>query len=651
MKNTNDVSVALESGRQALQSASPVGVGEAVPPVEFAPADVHVEATPDGGFLLRSPMPLEQYETNLGLMFRRWAKEAPNRVFLAENREDGSWKTLKYGRAAYLVDSLAQALLDRGLGADRPLMILSGNSINHALLMLAGFIAGVPVAPVSVAYSLMSNDFLKLKSIFQEVQPALIYAEDGTMFSRALSVLDLSGVEVVIKEGQAAHIITTSFDRLLETPPTKKVEEAFAGVGPSNIAKILFSSGSTGLPKGILNTHRMLSANQQMMDQIWPFMKTTPPILVDWLPWNHTFGGNHNFNMILKQGGALYIDGGKPVPALIQQTVQNLAEVSPTIYFNVPAGFAMLLPFLESDAALRTNFFRRLQLIFYAAAALPQDVWQRLEAVSILATGRKVPMTSSWGSTETAPAVTSAHFPIDRAGVIGLPLPGVTLKMVPNAGKFELRVSGPNVTPGYLHRPDLDADAFDEDGFYKMGDAGAFADPGNPCRGITFNGRVAEDFKLVTGTWVHVGSVRVGLLEATSPVLQDAVITGHDRDSVGVLAWPNIAGCRGICGDSSGTLSPEELIASSAVKKHLKKALRSYNKGHGSSSTAIRRIMLMTAPPSIDANEITDKGYINQRAVLETRKDLVKLLYAEVPGAAVIDCTPRAKHDTDKARI
>jgi len=632
-----DTVISVETGSQQLEKAGGIRKRiERIPALKFAPAKVKVESTPDGGYLLRSPMKLEPYEDNLGLMLRHWAKETPNRFFLAERSDEETWRILTYGEAGRLVDSIAQALLDKGMGPQRPLMILSGNSISHALLMLGGFIAGVPVAPVSVAYSLMSNDFAKLKAIYSEVRPALVYAENGTMFSRALGALELDGVEVVIKEGQVEGLSTTPLSSILETTATKQVNKAFAKVGPATIAKILFSSGSTGLPKGILNTHGMLCSNQQMMAQLWPFMSKTPPILVDWLPWNHTFGGNHNFNMILKQGGTMYIDGGKPVPNLVQQTVKNLANISPTIYFNVPAGFAMLLPFLEKDPALRKSFFRRLQLIFYAAAALPQDLWQRLEAVSILATGRKVPMTSSWGSTETAPAVTSAHFPIDKAGVIGLPLPGVTLKMVPNAGKFELRVKGPNVTPGYLNRPDLTTAAFDEEGYYKIGDAGAFADPDNPSKGVTFNGRVAEDFKLSTGTWVHVGAMRVGLLTAAAPVLQDAVITGHDREYVGILAWPNIQGCRDICGDSKAALSLEELIHNSKILKHLKKSLKAYNKTQGGSSTTIRRISLMTAPPSIDANEITDKGYINQRATLEMRKALVEQLHAEAPGPEVI---------------
>lgn len=605
-----------------------------IAPVDFAPAAVNVMETPDGGYLLSSPVPLEPYEESLGVMLRRWAKDAPERTFLGERDGSGQWSLLTYGDADRRADAIAQAFIDRNLGPDRPVMILSGNSIGHALVTLGGFIAGVPVVPVSPAYSLLSQDFAKLRSIFGEVRPALIYVEKAGPFARALDVLDLSGVEVVTGDGQTDRP-ATPLSALLETSPTRQVALRFAGVAPSSIAKILYSSGSTGIPKGVLNSHGMLCANQQMMAQVWPFTEKTPPVLVDWLPWNHTFGGNHNFNMVLKRGGTLYIDGGKPVPGMIEQTVRNLADISPTIYFNVPAGFAMLLPFLETDAALRNNFFRRLQLIFYAAAALPQDLWQRLEAVSMLATGRKVPMTSSWGATETAPAVTSAHFPIDRAGVIGIPLPGVTLKMVPDRGKFELRVKGPNVTPGYLHQPDLTSAAFDEDGFYRIGDAGAFADPADPCKGIVFKGRVAEDFKLSTGTWVHVGLLRVGVLAATAPALQDILITGHDRDYVGILAWPSIQGCRGIC-RKDGELTAEDLLASKELADYLKEALTNYNAQQEGSSTLVRRIMLMTAPPSIDANEITDKGYINQRAALEMRKKLVEQLYAGETAPEVI---------------
>jgi len=624
------------SGPAQLSGPPEVSGAQLAGAVEFAPARVQVEKTADGGYLLSSPMALEPYEDNLGVMLRRWAREDPFRLFLGEKGPDGAWRTLSYGYAARLADCIAQALLDRGLGPDRPVLILSGNSIGHALLMLGGFIAGVPVVPVSEAYSLLSQDFAKLKAIVAEVGPALIYTKDGTMFSRALNALDLGGAELVIEEGEVEGICCTAFATLLETTPTDRVAQAFSAVGPQTIAKVLFSSGSTGLPKGILNTHGMLCANQQMIAQVWPFMKQTPPVLVDWLPWSHTFGGNHNFNMVLKRGGTLYIDAGKPVPGRVLQTVQNLAEISPTIYFNVPAGFAMLVTHLERDEELRRSFFKRLQLIFYAAAALTQDIWQRLEAVSIQATGRKVPMTSSWGATETAPAVTSAHFPIGKAGVIGLPLPGVQLKMVPSAAKFELRIKGPNVTPGYLNRPDLTAAAFDEDGFYKIGDAGAFADPGDPSKGITFDGRVAEDFKLSTGTWVHVGGLRVGLVAAAAPLVQDAVVVGQDRGYVAILAWPNVQGCREINGDGEGTRPLGELIRSTETLDYLRKTLMAFNATQGGSSTTVRRIVLMTEPPSIDANEITDKGYINQRATLEKRKHLVEALYAEHPGPEVV---------------
>ncbi len=605
-------------------------------PINFAPALVNLEEIPGGGFILRSPMPLEPYEESLGVLLRRWAGKSPDRAFLGERDSSGQWSVVTYREASRRANSIAQALIDRKLSQERPVMILSGNSVSHALLMLGCFIAGVPVVPVSVAYSLLSDDFRKLKAIYSSVKPAVVYAENAVMFSRALHALDLSGVEVVFGDGQVDGIAAIPFKSLTATPATREVDEAFTSVNSGTIAKLLFSSGSTGEPKGILNTHGMLCANQQMLAQLWPFTKETPPVLVDWLPWNHTFGGNHNFHLVLKSGGTLYIDEGKPVPGMVLKTVANLAEISPTIYFNVPSGFAMLLPYLERDEALRNSFFKDLQLIFYAGAALPQDLWQRLEAVAVLATGRKVPMTSSWGSTETSPLATSAHFPIDRAGVIGLPCPGVAIKMVPNGEKFELRVKGPNVTPGYLNSPDLTREAFDEDGFYKIGDAGMLADPSDPSKGITFAGRIAEDYKLTTGTWVHVGKTRLEVLTSAAPLLQDALVTGHDRDYVGILAWPNIQGCRDICGDTEGALSAEELVKREEVVEHIRVAMSKYNGTHMGSATRIKRIMLMTTPPSIDANEITDKGYINQRAALERRSQLVEQLYVAEPCPDVI---------------
>ena len=605
-------------------------------PVDFAPPRVSIKGSPETGFLFSSALPLQPYRENLAQMLQHWARHTPERTFLAERQADGAWRRLSYAEANKQADAIAQALIDRRLGPYRPLMILSGNSIDHALLMLGCFIAGVPVVPVSVPYSLLSKDYLKLRFIFEEICPGMIYVADADLFAPALSNLDLAGVEVLAGQGGPAGIPTTPFSKLLETPVTAAVYRSLAQLGPETVAKILYTSGSTGQPKGVLNTHGMLCANQQMLSQIWPFTAQTPPVLVDWLPWNHTFGGNHNFNLVLNQGGTLYIDGGKPAPGLVEQTVKNLAEISPTIYFNVPVGYAMLLPYLEQDEQLRNNFFKNLQLIFYAGAALPQDLWERLETVAIQATGKKVVMTSSWGSTETSPLATAAHFTLEKAGVIGIPCPGVTLKMLPNGDSYELRVKGPNVTPGYFRRPDLTAAAFDEDGYYLIGDAGRFVDPDDPGKGISFAGRVAEDFKLMSGTWVRVGLLRVEVLAAASPLLQFALVTGHDREYVGILGWLNIAASKKLCAGLHGDISPDELLQRPEIEAHLRKALTQFNAEQQGTSSRIGRIMLMSEPPDSDANEITDKGYINQRAALQRRQELVEQLYAEQPGPGVI---------------
>jgi len=425
----------------------------------------------------------------------------------------------------------------------------------------------------------------------------------------------------------------TTFDRLAQGRPGPALDKAATSIGADTIAKFLFTSGSTSLPKGVVNTHGMLTANQQQLAQIWPFLDEAPLVLLDWLPWNHTFGANHNFNLVLRHAGTLYIDGGKPVPGLIDETVRNLGEVSPTVYFNVPAGYAALLPFLERDEALARSFFRTLRLIFYAGAALPQDLWERLEAVSQRATGERVPMTSSWGTTETSPLSTAAHFMIERAGPIGVPVPGVELKLVPTGDKLEVRVRGPHVTPGYWKRPDLTRAAFDEDGFYKPGDAVRFADPAEPAKGIVFDGRLAEDFKLATGTWVAVGVLRVAALAAASPALQDAIIAGENREWVGMLAWLNAAGCRKLVGCEAAL---PELARHPTVREHVGRAIARWNADHGGSSQRIARVLLLPDAPSIDANEITDKGYINQRLALERRKVEVERLFAPAPDADVL---------------
>jgi feruloyl-CoA synthase len=604
--------------------------------IAYGAPRISCEKAADGSLRCRSLEPLLPHDPSLARTFRAAVERNPDGLFLAEREASGAWRRVTYAQARRTVDAMAQALIERGLSAERPVMILSANSVDHALLTLAGHSAGVPVAPISVAYSLQSQDHAKLKHIAELLEPGLVYVADTAPFAKALGALDalnLKKAEVVASRNGANLNGVTSFEALAQSTPGAALEQAVAATGADSVAKFLFTSGSTGLPKSVINTHGMLAANQQQLVQIWPFLAEAPLVLLDWLPWNHTFGANHDFNLVLRNAGTLYIDGGRPVPGLIDETVRNLREVSPTISFNVPAGYAALLPFLERDAALARSFFAKLRLIFYAGAALPQDLWERLEKVSIATTGERVPMTSSWGMTETSPLATSAHFIIDQAGVIGVPVPGVELKLVPEGGKLEVRVRGPNVTPGYWKRPDLNAAAFDAEGFYRPGDAVRFAEPAEPTRGLVFDGRLAEDFKLTTGTWVHVGKLRVGALAAASPALQDAVVAGENREFIGLLAWLNLAGCRKLTGTEA---SLAELARHPAVREHVAAAIIKWNAAHPGSSERIGRVVLFSDAPSIDDNEITDKGYINQRLALERRKADIARLYAATPDADVI---------------
>ena len=601
--------------------------------IALAEPKAEVEELPGGGRILRSGIPLEPYENNLSQMLFRWADQAPERVAFAERHGDG-WRELTYGEAAATAAAIGQALLDRGLGPDRPVMILSGNSVDHALLALAALVAGVPYAPVSVPYSTMSRDFSKLRLIAELLQPGLVFCETGAPFARAIASLPGEPAEVVCSSDPPPNIGVTAFADLVSTTPTQAVRSAAAAVGPDHVAKLLFTSGSTGTPKGVPTTHRMLCANQQQLAQVWPFTAETPPVLVDWLPWSHTFGGSNNFNLVLKRGGSLYIDPGRPVPGAIEETVRSLKSVSPTIVYNVPAGWGTLLPYLENDDVLAESFFRRLQVIFYAAASLPQDLWERLEAVSTKVLSERVVMQSAWGSTETAPMATIAHWPLERAGNVGVPVPGVEIKMVPSGAKEELRVRGPNVMSGYLRRPDLTAEAFDDDGFYRIGDAGKLADPSDPTSGIVFDGRIAEDFKLSSGTWVHVGAVRVDVVGAGSPLIRDAVVTGHDRDSVGLLVWLDEPAARRVA--NAPDADAQALAAAEPVRRMLRDKVAAYNADAEGSSRRVARALILTESPSIDGGEITDKGYINQGAVLDRRADEVTRLYATAPDRDVI---------------
>ncbi len=593
-------------------------------PNKYASSEVGLETRRDGVVFLRPDRSLAPYPRRLGDLLYFSAARAPQRTFLAE-KEDGRWRELSYEETLRRTEALAQFFIDRGLGQSTPLMLLSGNSIDHALMTLGGHLAGVPVAPVSPAYSLMANDHVTLQALFSLLKPPIVFADCPQNFGSALRSLDLDGVTLISSQPAETGGEAIRIEEICQTNPTDAVRERNASLGPDSVAKYLFTSGSTGTPKGVITTHGMLCANQQMISQVWPFLWESAPVFIDWLPWHHCFGGSHNFNMALNHAGTLYIDGGKPVPGLFSKTLANLNEISPTIYFNVPAGYSLLFPQLQKDVRLRKTFFRQLKMIMFAGAALPEDLWKQLKQLAEDCCPEPPLMATGWGSTETSPLATAVHCPVDNARSIGIPAPGVEIKLVPSGGKQELRVRGPNVTAGYLKRPDLTRQAFDDEGFFKIGDAGFLADPNDPCKGIVFNGRIAEDFKLTTGTWVNVNRVRLGILSFTGQLLSDAVVTGADQEYLGLLAWPG----KDWCSKDQWRLDPD-------FTERLCLKLRQYNEAHPGSSTRIRRVVLLADPPNIDQGEITDKGYVNQRAVLECRCGEVELLYEHPPGGQVV---------------
>lgn len=605
----------------------------------FAPPAVALERRADGTLLLRSPVPLKPYPARVGEWLETWAESDPDRDFLLERGGDGLWRGVTYGEAAQRVQRLASGLLQRRLSAERPLAILSDNGVEHALLTLAAMQIGVPAAPLSPAYSLQSKDFAKLKTIVGLLRPGLIFVADRGRFDAALAALGtvpgFADAEIVAGSASVELKGATPIAALYALGGTSAVASASALVTPDTIAKFLFTSGSIGEPKAVVNTHRMLCASQQAKAQTWPFLAGHPPVIVDWLPWSHTFGGNHNFNMVLRNGGTLYIDQGKPMPGLFDKTVANLREIAPTMYFNVPRGYDMLVGALRADDGLRNHFFSRLRLLFYAGAALPQNLWEALGELAVQTLGRPVPMVTSWGSTETAPLATDCHFQAPRSGVIGNPVPGAELKLVPDGDKLEIRVRGPNVTPGYWKAPELTREAFDEESFYRIGDAVKFFDPAHPERGLVFDGRTAEDFKLSTGTRVHAGNLRIHGIAALAPVAQDIVVTGHDGDECGFLIFPNAAACRDLAG-LPGDAPLADALGHPAVRERVRAGLAALRDAGSGTSTHAVCALLLAEPPSIDAGEITDKGYINQRAVRERRAALVGLLHAMPPDSQVI---------------
>jgi feruloyl-CoA synthase len=600
----------------------------------FVERKLEIDRRSDGSILLRNPHPLHDVPQNVIVPIRRWAAAAPERAWLAKRKPSnhglGEWEFLTYADAMHKTNAIAQALLERGFNQSTPLVILSGNSIEHALMAYGAMLASVPVAPVSPSYSTMSSDFDKLKYVVGLVEPKMIFMQEAAPFLRALGALDLEGVELVTVNGS----LGTRFADLLATTPREAVEESFDRLNDDMVAKYLFTSGSTGMPKAVIMTSRMLCVNSVMPKSVTVEGENPePPVLLNWLPWNHCFGANSILNNLLVAGGTLYIDGGRPVPGAFAETVQNLREIAPTAHSSVPSAYTMLVEELEKDDALASNFFSRLRTLAYGGAAMSQDLYDRIQEVAIRACGERIAFGSGYGATETAPTIMNVHWETERMGLIGLPLPGIEIKLAPVGRKMEVRVRGRCVTPGYYKNPEKTRDAYDEEGFYRLGDGARFVDPENPLEGLVFDGRVAEDFKLATGTWVSAGKLRVDAL-ATNGILQDALIAGLDRAYVGLLGFPNVPACRKIVGDAD--MSVEDLIRHPAVLERLRQSLRDHNKSNPGSSTRIERALLMSEPPSIDAGELTDKGYINQAVALSRRAALVERLYAEPLGDGIV---------------
>jgi feruloyl-CoA synthase len=620
---------ASEAGSAATPAAQ-----RPVRKIALGPSDTVFTRREDGTILLRSPHALGSYPEKITERLAHWARETPGHPFLAWRHAGGEWRTLAYGRTFALVRGLGQALLDRGLSAQRPIAILSGNDPEHALLALAAMHVGVPYAPVSPAYSLISEDHAKLRHILKMLEPRLVFAASGERFEKAIAAAVPPDCELAVTGAPPAQRPATMFDDLLIRPAGSAVDRAHAAVDPDTVAKILFTSGSTGKPKGVINTQRMLCANQEMIATTLPCLRETRPVLVDWLPWHHTFGGNHNFGLVLYNGGTLHIDDGRPLPGLFEKTARNLREIAPTVYFNVPRGFEELAAYLKREPALREKFFSRVGMLFYAGAGLAQPVWDTFEELALRTCGERILWITGLGSTETAPFATCANRETGRAGMIGLPVAGQEMKLAPVGDKFEARFRGPNITPGYWKEPQLTRTAFDEEGYYRMGDAVRFDDPSRPEQGLMFDGRLVEDFKLTSGSWVSVGPLRTQFIAAGAPYVQDVVVAGHDRDFLCVLIFPRLEECRSLC--ASNHAAAPEILANAAVRQHFQALLDRLAAEAVGGTTCIRRALLLDVPPSIDAAEITDKGSINQRAVLECRAALVEELYAATPSARTL---------------
>lgn len=604
-------------------------------PLPMLPPKIYSQRRGDGSYIIRSLYDLGPMHRSIAHLLEQKASGHPERNLLAQRTPQGPWRFITYGEMNQRASAIAQALLDRNLGPDTPLLILSGNSIEHATMMLGAMKARVPVAPVSVAYSLFSQDHGKLRHVAALTKPKMIFVDNGPIYAKAIKALDLGGIDVITVVS-SPEFTSTSYDTLIQTNAGPAVKASMDRIDHSTVAKYLFTSGSTGMPKGVIQNHGMMCAviaGQESLRAEPPNPDEIPESL-EWMPWNHISAGNISFNGNLNAGGTVYLDNGKPIPGMFDETMRNLREISPLVFGSAPIAFSMLADAMERDDALRDKFFAKLRYMGYGGATLSDDLYQRMQALAIKSTGHRLALTTMYGATETQ-GITVVHWITERVGLIGLPLPGITLKLVPNGQKLEVRVKGPTVTPGYLNRADLTEAAFDEEGFYKLGDAARFVDPYEPAKGLIFDGRVTEDFKLSSGTWVSVGTLRADVISAVSPLVQDCVVAGLDKEFIGILAWPNMQAAREICADQN-LKTPDEILRSKAVVDYIRERLEKYNKSAGGSSARVSRIMLMTEPPSIDGHEITDKGYVNQRATLDRRARLVDALYAKDPAPDVI---------------
>jgi feruloyl-CoA synthase len=603
-------------------------------PISFGDPAVMVDRRGDGTIYLQPKMALGEYPVRLTDRLHHWASAEPNRIFMAERDTGGLWRQISYAQLLASSRHIASGLLARGLSAERPIVILSGNSIDHALLAFGALYAGIPFCPVSPAYSLISRDYGKLGFVMKLLTPGLVFADDVTKFADALSANVPDETEIVASHGDVPGRDVTMLSDLLATPEHPGLDAAHHVIGPDTIAKFLLTSGSTGNPKAVINIQRMICANQVMLRETLAFLKDEPPVIVDWLPWNHTFGGNHNIGLTLYNGGSMYLDAGKPMPGGIEETVRNLREISPTVYFNVPKGYESLLPYLRDDKAMRAKFFHRLHAMFFSGAALSPYVWSSLDELAVQETGFRVPVLTGLGATETAPFFMSVTPATSRSGHVGLPVPGNEAKLVPDNDKLEVRARGPNVTPGYWRQPELTAAAFDDEGFYKFGDAIKPVDPEDFSAGFDFDGRIAEDFKLASGTWVSVGPLRARLIAACAPLVRDVVIAGINRDEASALVVLDLDGCRvvnpGLAADLAAAASD------SLIREAFRERLTKFLATSTGSSTRIARAVLIDTPLSIDRGEVTDKGSINQRAVLDHRRRLIEELYSPTPAAHVI---------------